>query len=293
MLHAVLGAQRDPWRHDTGSRKCGPHRPGTTLPAVASALRLRSRAARLRRLCARYRTDGRLPPIVFALLHETIELFVRDAVDRLLARFRPVLGRRTGAEMVARRGRRWQAVAGPLTSSSQQLTHEVAGRVTAALRNANIDAFLVDRDGERLVFGLLTRVAPGGLARAAGVRRRGWLVRRLGTRQASRHRRAAAWLARRPAEAGDQMVDLPGVGGWERRRRSRAGDAADVLGTRHVGQARDDRCSRADALRHPQRADGGDDRWPGVSRPYRLPGRRRARALQRRRRRRLHVGGRI
>ena len=46
-------------------------------------------------------------------------------------------------------------VAGALTSSSQQLTHDVAGRVTDALAACDVDVFLVDRDGERLVFGLV------------------------------------------------------------------------------------------------------------------------------------------
>ena len=57
--------------------------------------------------------------------------------------------------VVARHGARQLAVAGSLARSSQELTHEFAQGVTAALAAAKVDVFLVDRDGEHLVFGVL------------------------------------------------------------------------------------------------------------------------------------------
>ena len=92
-------------------------------------VRLRSPLARIRRLSARYRADGRLPPIVSTLLRETTSLRANDLVDRLLARIRPVVGANARAYRAVRRGGRRMAVAGTLTMSAQELTHDFAGRV--------------------------------------------------------------------------------------------------------------------------------------------------------------------
>jgi stealth protein CR2/Stealth-like protein len=125
-----------------------------------TSLRLRSRAARVRGLWDRYRADGRLPPTVAALVRDAVDLRIGDAVDRALARIRPVLGRQAGGVEVARRGSRLMAVAGTLAASSQQLTHDAAGRVTAALTAGRVDTFLVERDGEHLVFGIFAETRP-------------------------------------------------------------------------------------------------------------------------------------
>jgi hypothetical protein len=170
----------------------------------------------LRQLAARYRVDGRLPPTVSSLLRETIELTARDAVARSLATFSPPLGRRSGRVQIARRGRRRMAVAGPLTSSSQQLTHQFAGRVSAAL--VDVDAFLVDREGERLVFGVVAEHR-GAAWRALGslATEDGWFVDwergpRRGTvplRRGAlpvRLRTATTWSIYRAWAAGDAVV---------------------------------------------------------------------------------------
>jgi hypothetical protein len=96
-----------------------------------------------------------LPPVVLSLVREAISLRIADRVDRAIAGVRPVLGpgRGTGAAS-ARVGRRRLTVAGSVTSSSQGLTHENGRRVSAAFDAMGVDAFVVDRAAEHLVFGV-------------------------------------------------------------------------------------------------------------------------------------------
>jgi hypothetical protein len=103
---------------------------------------------------ARYRRDGRLPPIVASLVRETTALRLRNLSDRWLAGLRPVLGRASATQPVARRRRTRMAVAGALASSSQALTHEFAERMTTALAAAGVDVFVVEREREHLTFGI-------------------------------------------------------------------------------------------------------------------------------------------
>jgi Stealth protein CR2, conserved region 2/Stealth protein CR3, conserved region 3/Stealth protein CR1, conserved region 1/Stealth protein CR4, conserved region 4 len=109
----------------------------------------------MRRLWARYCRDGRLPPVVSALVRDAAALRARDRIDRLLAAIRPVLAVPGSTDLVTRRDGRRIAVAGPAAMSSQALTHDIGQRVTAALTTGGVDMFLVDRDGEHLVFGIL------------------------------------------------------------------------------------------------------------------------------------------
>jgi hypothetical protein len=117
----------------------------------------------MRRLWGRYRTDGRLPPVVARLLRDTVVLLARDRVDRWLALIRPVLGRHHRQQPVARRDGRRVAVAGDVASSSEELTHVFGQRLVAAMASARVDVFVTDRVGEHLAFGI-----------AAADRRRAW-----------------------------------------------------------------------------------------------------------------------
>ena len=71
---------------------------------------------------------------------------------------RPVLGRpaagHRGCGVAADDG--WSSP-GTTEMSSQELTHDVARQVTAALTANGVDVFLVDRSGEHLVFGVFER----------------------------------------------------------------------------------------------------------------------------------------
>ena len=166
----------------------------------------------MRRLWARYCRDGRLPPVVSALLRDAAALRARDRIDRLLATIRPVLAVRSSTDLVTRRDGRRIAVAGPVAMSSQALTHDIGQRVTAALTTGGVDVFLVDRDGEHLVFGILDesrRRAWDALQELAG--ETAWYVDwvRGGRRGTVALRRGSlAW----PTASLDHVVDLPCLG---------------------------------------------------------------------------------
>ena len=220
----------------------------------------------------------------------------RSRIDRSIAHARPVLGaRRSTTRETARRGRRRMVVAGPLAMSSQELTHDVAQRVCGSLHDAGVDAFLVDRRGEQLFVGL-----------ARTDRRRAWEAMRFLAEEAGwyvdgeRGNRRRTWacegrrsLPRRLARC-DDVVDLPGVGGRRVSSSVPSRRRAHVLGAGHVREARDDRSSAASpdstsaARRRSSRSMGAS--YPGRTA---FPVGAEPRALQRRGRRRVHVGRRL
>lgn len=121
---------------------------------------MRSKLLRLRGLVQRYRVDRRLPPQVLDLFRETTALRRREAADRRHAEARKTL---SADGEVARLGRSYVAVAGPLSMSTADLGHAIATDVVEALRSGDITPFAVDRSGDGLQFGVDLSERPAAL----------------------------------------------------------------------------------------------------------------------------------
>lgn len=115
---------------------------------------MRSRLTRAQGLVQRYRVDRRLPPSVLQLYTDVGRLRRREAAQRRAAHTRAVLGGEHDGQVVVRQGGRRVSAAGILDVSLNDLAHRFASEVLAALHDASIDTFLVDRDGDGLTFGL-------------------------------------------------------------------------------------------------------------------------------------------
>ncbi len=102
----------------------------------------------------RRRLDRRLPPPVARLYRNVAQLWIADVRRRAIARVRPILQGGGAADVVVRQGQQRLTVVDQLHSSLDDLAHEYAGEVLAALTQAGIDAFLHDRDHFSLSFGL-------------------------------------------------------------------------------------------------------------------------------------------
>src|SRR5690606_14986032 len=105
-----------------------------------------SRLARARALIDRYRADRRLPPPVGQLIRDLIVLRVKSALHLVASRVRRPLGTASGTTAALRLGARRVAVAGPLTSSIHELSHQTASRIVDVLANAGVDTRLVGRN---------------------------------------------------------------------------------------------------------------------------------------------------
>jgi hypothetical protein len=139
---------------------------------------MRSKVLRLRGLVRRYRVDRRLPPQVMALFTETTSLRRTAARRHREARRRPVVGPIGAATATGVLDNRRVVVAGPLDRSTAEVGHDNAQTVLQSLRSNDVDAFVVDRSGDGLEFGIALddrSAALGALVtRLAGD---GWMLR--------------------------------------------------------------------------------------------------------------------
>ncbi len=126
----------------------------------------------------RYRLDRRLPPPVLDLYTASTRLRATDACAHRAAATRPVLGAPPdrGAIAPARWGSRQLHTAGDLEMSTAELGHSIAGSVTQALIDADVEHFVVDRRGDGLVFGVGLDDRSDSLAALSAIRGTGWFI---------------------------------------------------------------------------------------------------------------------
>ncbi|MEM9513424.1 MAG: stealth conserved region 3 domain-containing protein [Actinomycetota bacterium] len=134
---------------------------------------MRGYVDRLRSLVARYRIDRRLPPPVKSLLVTTVRLRLADAVAQWVRACTPVLGR---GPQVGDLGARRIATAGELPAPLAEMRHRYARAVVDVLSAADVDTFVVDRQGDRLVFGVALSDRAGAHDAIAGLGGPAWYV---------------------------------------------------------------------------------------------------------------------
>lgn len=170
-------------------------------------------------LLRRYRVDRRLPPPVLDLYTSTAALRTADVAARTIATGRGALGSSSGdaSGAIARLGSNRLHTAGDLSMSTAELAHVVAGRVSEALHDAEIDHFVTDRCGDTVVMGVALVDRAAALEALSGIEDQAWYLEwedgRVngieplpGASRSRRVRRARSWKVFRAHRWGDRVV---------------------------------------------------------------------------------------